>query len=59
MRRRRKENNMIKKTVKRKGNRKGKMGRRMTAVGRGEIERGDGEKIVVEEGSKGRGEWAR
>ncbi len=44
---------MIKKTVKRKGNQKWKTGRRLTAVGRGDTEKGDGEKIVVEEGQRG------
>ncbi len=57
MKRRRIENNMIKKTVKREGNRKGKTGRRLTAEGRGKnTRRGDGEKIVVGEGQMGEGQ---
>jgi hypothetical protein len=60
MRRRRKENNMIKKTVKRNGNRKGKMGRRLTAEGGGKNKRGRwgkdcGGRRAKWRGAKGRG----
>ncbi len=56
MKRRRKENNMIKKTVKRKVNREGKMGRRMTAVGRGDTEKGRWGKHCSGRSAKGKGE---